>query len=103
MTNHELEKMYDILLPGWDADELDNRPRYRVFPWESGEHLGRAIYQGQPIACRLCGRDDRWTPEGECDDGLPRSWVCEHGTVSGVVRQFDSVPARLIVAWEVVE
>lgn len=32
---------------------------------------------GLPVRCRICGRADRWLPEG-------RTFVCEHDPIPGV-------------------
>lgn len=58
---------------------------------------------GQPIRCHLCGRDDRWTPEGDLENHVIRMFACEHEPLRighGLVRQVSTVALGRVMRCE---
>jgi hypothetical protein len=58
---------------------------------------------GQPIRCHLCGRDDRWTPEGDVEHQVIHMFACEHEPLRighGLVRQVSTVALNRVMRCE---
>ena len=91
-----LEKMYERI--GALHSRVELPPvTFRIFDLE-----------GEPIACRICERDDRWFIEGntKLSEILSlRVFVCEHNPVElfqETIRNIDTVKVARVSRYEVV-
>lgn len=57
-------------------------------------------YDQRPINCRLCN-ENHWTIE-RYEDNKPGVFICEHGTVYGLIRQLDSVNMARVDHYELI-
>jgi len=95
MSNIELEKMYDQMLPGWDNEGPVFT--FRIYAIADTKRLGLITLAGHPFRCHLCGADDGWVPEDN------RVFICEHepiGTGRLGCRQISDIPFRLVGRYE---